>query len=504
MKNFNQLTMKNTALALIILLLFSSCSDLLDIDAENTLSGDVLNNESNIQKSLNGAYLNLYGIADGIDGGELFGGDFKVMATLLTRQNVTEISWDETNAPDYEDFIDKDIRSINLRVEANWRRGYETISIVNDILANIQNVSDQSARNRIQGEALAMRGMLYFEMVRFWGPQYQSSSTSDLGIPLILDPINSLQDVKTPNLETVENLYTQIETDLTQASGLLEAFGTNNGNISYYACEAYLAKVLMQKNEYSAELLTHLDNVIGGPFSLRPTPFEAFNNASNQSEDILAVQQTPTSNSGDNSSGSGVSTLYTSLPNFGLSAMRTFESALNNPFFLDNNPQFLRTDLRAQIFNGTSESSTPDDISTLFYLDPVNTLTISSAKYLRNTDVLPIIRLSDILLRRAEAQLEFDFLTTIDPQALNDLNLIRVRAGLPALLDTLTPFQFYDSLVLERNRELIHEGELFHDLKRWRALGNSATITFSNNPLDQKFILPIPQAECDASPGLCD
>ena len=96
----------------------------------------------------------------------------------------------------------------------------------------------------------------------------------------------------------------------------------------------------------------------------------------------------------------------------------------------------------------------------------------------------------------------------IDPAALSDLNEVRTRANLSELFIADfagDPDRFYDSIIVERNRELLYEGVIFHDLKRQAANGLSVRITNSNlDPLDDRFILPIPQSECDASPGLCD
>lgn len=474
-----------------------SCNDILDIDAENSLSGDLLTDQESIQSALNGAYYNLFGINDGSDGGELLGGDFKLIPTLLTRQVNFEVSWDETNAPGYEDFVRKSVLETNIRVEANWRRGYETINIVNDILDNLSNVEDASARSRIEGEAMAIRGILYFEMVRLWAPQYQGNA-NDPAIPLIVSPIRSVDDIGTPSKATVSAIYNQIETDLNTASTNLVSLGTNGNRISYYACQAYLAKVAMQKNEYG-DAIGYLNNVIGGPYSLEGRSFDAFNNASASDEDVLIVQQTASSNTGVNTS--GLAAYFSSFNDFG-STFRIQPASLNSSF-LANNPRYSDADFRANI---DSVASSAGEVDSLFYLDAVNTATISSAKFLRNTDAIPLVRLAEMHLSRAEAILEQNFVgDPINATALADLNAIRTRSGLTALLDTLTAFEFYDSLVVERNRELLYEGVIFHDLKRQAANGLTVGITSSNlDPLDDRFILPIPQSECDASPGLCD
>ncbi len=498
-----------------ILFLVLSCDDLLDIEAENALSGDLLTNQETIQEALNGAYLNLMGINDGSGGGELLGGDFQTMATLLTRtdRNVVvqgpddeitfippEISWDASSIPEFEEFVDKSLTAENSRIASNWRRAYLTISLVNDILANIANIENTNERERIRGEALAIRGILYFEMVRLWGPQYSSGNLSSLAIPLLLDPIKSLSDIEGIEKSSVGAIYTQVENDLSTASGLLQDKTVTQGDIDYFVCQAYLGRVNMQKNDFDAAE-GFFDVVIdNGGFMLAGTPSMAFNNAANSTEDVFAIQQTLASNTGDPGSLSGLSTYYTAFDGTGIGSLFIFPEQLNR-IEIPNNPEYDDIDLRGQI---TTSVSAISDVSTLYYSQSASGEIINTAKYLSNTNVVPLIRLAEMYLSRAEAIHEQNFSSPINAAALSDLNAVRTRAGLPALLDTLSEFQFYDSLLVERNRELIYEGIIFHDLKRWAAAGNSVEIAYDIDPLSDDVILPIPQSECDASPGLCN
>ncbi len=524
MKNFR----KNIAVRISILLVFvlfistTSCDDLLEIEASNSLSGEQLVDEASIQQALTGAYFNLMGIADGIDGGELLGGDFQMIAELLIRNDESgflvdgggniiilpfEVFWDESAAPSYENFINKDIIETNLRVESNWRRAYETINLVNNILANIDQVENTTSRSRIRGEATAIRGIIYFEMARLWGPQYSSATSSTAVLPLITEPILSVAEIGSPTRASLENIYNQAESDLMSASSDLQGLGTNGTNISYYACEAYLARLHMQKNEYDVAE-DHLNNVLDGTFSLTSQPMDAFNNPVNSTEDVLAIQQTAGNSTGTPGSGSGLSTLYSSLVGEGLSAFRINQDAISSDV-LFNNPQFSDADLRGSVDLTTTSATT--NVTTAYYRDPVNNAVISTAKYLRNTDVVPLIRLAEIHLNRAEAIYEQNS-GVINATALADLNLIRDRAGLTQLSEAdlaSDPARFYDSLILERNRELIYEGQILHDIRRQSANGYNRGILVGGrpdpiiSPLDPDLILPIPQSECNASPGLC-
>lgn len=477
-------------------MIFTSCESLLDIDAENTISGEVLKDDASIEQALIGAYYNLMGIYDGGNGGELLGGDFKLIPTLLTRRNNNEISWDDVNAPTYTNFIDKNILRTNIRVEANWRRAYEVLNTVNNVLANIDKVSDATTKSRIEGEALAIRGILYFEMVRLWGPQYMDANLNTPSIPLLTEPITEIAEIKTPELASVEAVYTQVENDLSQAASLLQAFGTNGTNISYYAVTAYQMRVALQKLDWEAAEGYADDIISSGEFELAATPLLAFNNNSNSTEDVLAVQQTFANTTGDRSTGTGLVNHFSSLTESGIGTMRILEFSFYSSF-VANSPQFAANDVRSFVDENVDETTTAADITTAFYTNVLNTSTISSSKFMSADKVIPVVRLAEIHLSRAEAI--FEQTETIEPTALTDLNAIRTRAGLDALQEADfngDPYAFYDSLVLERNREFLFEGIIFHDLKRWKAYGLDVRIT-SNDPLDSKFILPIPQAELD-------
>ncbi|MFT6865705.1 MAG: hypothetical protein ACJA08_000530 [Cyclobacteriaceae bacterium] len=477
----------------IITLIFgASCDSLLDVEADGNISGDVFKSEANITAALYGAYYSLGGIYDGSDGGELFGGDFMLIPSLFVAQNASEVSWDKANAPLYSDFIDNNVINTNVRIESNWRRSYEVQNLLNNILKNIDNVTTN--KNKIQGEALAMRGMLYFEMIRLWGAEYDISTINQSAIPLLTEPITEVDQIKTPALATVGAFYTQIETDLNQASVLLQPLGTNGTNISYYTCQAYLMRIAMHKDQYDiAE--THADNILdAGIFELAATPVDAFNNFVNSSEDIFAIQQTISSNTGDVTSGTGLTNYYASLNGVGIGAFRVLSGSLTTKqASLRNGPRFSAVDLRGMRDLDSDINYTSEDVSEAFYRHITSTSLYSPSKFMSADRVIPVIRLAEIYLARAESI--YQQTNTADADAIADLNMVRTRANLPAVLvsDFNDPAALLDSIKLEKKREFLYEGLVFHDLKRWNDdIGNPATPA-----TDPKFILPIPQAETD-------
>lgn len=486
---------------------FSSCNKLLDVKPKNlVLEEEAFNNQESFNRVLNGAYSNLMGI----DGGELLGGDFNLIPTLLLRLSGREVTWNGELS--YKNLLTKKYINTNVKIESNWQRAYKTINLANAIIEKVDK-SDITEKERIKGEALAIRGILYFELVRLWAPQYSSSTSSSPAIPLVLNSIQTKDDIKTPVKSTVSQIYAQAEKDLKQASSLLKSRGKNGDKISHYACEAYLARMQMQKNDYK-KAIAHLNTVINGGYSLVAEPTDAFNNEKNSREDILAVQQTPKSNTGTVATGTGLSTIHSIFDGYGLFSFGILNFTLKITFddkdkildsarYRPNSPNFSAIDKRYSIDSIDSKSDFPKEFKSAFYLDPKTKFQLSCAKYVSNTKVVPVIRLSEMYLNRAEALHLENYSSPINATALSDLNKIRTRAGLVAIDNTISADEFYDSIILERNRELLYEGLLFHDVKRRAANGKVVLIGKQYSPLDPKLILPIPQSECDASPGLC-
>jgi hypothetical protein len=116
-----------------------------------------------------------------------------------------------------------------------------------------------------------------------------------------------------------------------------------------------------------------------------------------------------------------------------------------------------------------------------------------------NTDNIPIIRLSEVYLNRAEARARGGQ----DASAQADLNMIRQRAGVPDV--TATGQALLDAIALERRIELGYEGHRIHDLMRNRMDINRVDVTgdvaFMSYPCNF-CILPIPQAETDTNPNM--
>src|SRR5690606_22378747 len=91
---------------------------------------------------------------------------------------------------------------------------------------------------------------------------------------------------------------------------------------------------------------------------------------------------------------------------------------------------------------------------------------IEITKYLSrsgsNHDNVPVIRVSEVYLNRAEAYAY----SGEDDLAREDVNRIRSRAGLGLIPGTVTGDDLKAEIALQRRLELAFEGHRFFDLKR--------------------------------------
>jgi hypothetical protein len=116
------------------------------------------------------------------------------------------------------------------------------------------------------------------------------------------------------------------------------------------------------------------------------------------------------------------------------------------------------------------------------------------------------LRLADVYLMYAEAQVEKGGGTTSDANALKYINDIRSRAGMTVPYTTLTRAD----LRLERRREMAMEGLRFYDIKRWKIgstmtgkeIYNNGGISYKMTWSDKMYYWPFSQSEMDINKKL--
>jgi hypothetical protein len=203
-----------------------------------------------------------------------------------------------------------------------------------------------------------------------------------------------------------------------------------------------------------------------GEFSLASSIDKEFNNASNSSEDIFAIQQTSQSNSG--TTDFGITTFYSADP-VGRGEIQITPAHLAKYESGDERGEFF--------YDGESISGSTGKMT---------------AKWRDLYKAIPVIRLAEMYLTRAEANFRKGGAPVGPNSPLADINIIRGRAG----LGPLGSISNASVIVLERYRELAFEGDRFFTVKRLQLSANGHPFNFP------RLILPIPQREIDLGNAL--
>lgn len=430
----------------------SACDGLLNVDPQQSLDSETaLENSQNIESTLIGAYSRM-GVTNSGDA-TLYGGPLLYMADLLGADH-DELRWSGTFFEQREVW-NKNIQTDNPLVTATWTNSYNVINRVNNVISALD-VVDDANRDRIEGEAKFIRGLMYFELVRFFGSA--GDPDINLGVPLVLEPTGAITEENNVSRNTVSEVYDQILLDLTKAKDLLLP-GEDSYFADTYAASAVLSRVHLAQGSYDAAAKESSRVIEESNYKLILTSYEdVYNTSNNTAEDIFAIQVT---------SQQGVNELQTFY--------EAEDGGRGDMDILDDHLALYEAgDARLELFYEDGE-------------------VFRTGKWANSVDGnIHVVRLAEMYLTRAEAN--FREGTSIGDTPLNDINTIRDRAD----LDALVTIDDVDDILLERKLELAFEGHLIHDLKRTK--GSVEGLSYNANEL----VFPIPEREMDANPGLAN
>ena len=205
-------------LAMVIVVPQSCSDDYLDLNPTSAVSeADVFATTNNAWAALNGIHRFLYAQFQGrqshagqsgfLIGHEMMAEDL-VNHTTGNSWFIAQHRWQaHRNENSWETFL-------------AWRFYYQIIANANMIIKYIDDATGPTVdKEHIKGQALAYRAWSYHQLVQIYAKRYDWNNKPNvqLGVPLVLEPTTE----GLPR-ETVEKVYEQINTDLTQAAALLE------------------------------------------------------------------------------------------------------------------------------------------------------------------------------------------------------------------------------------------------------------------------------------------
>ncbi|WP_340074364.1 RagB/SusD family nutrient uptake outer membrane protein [Leptobacterium sp. I13] len=442
-----------------------SCVEKLDIGPEDSITNSaILSDPGLVEGVLVGAYSRLQ--SDNVMNGT------PQLAQEWMSDNVNFVG----SFPTFREMRDYITLANNTSIFPFWRNSYRVISSANFLINNLPAADvpglSNTDRDRIIAEAKFIRALVNFQLVNLFAQPYQFSNGSNLGIPLVTEFFEGDPSQFQLAASTVNEVHAAIEQDLTDAiPGLLTS--TSRGLASKGAARALLARLYLYREQF-AEAADFANQVIQSSEYSLASDYSFYNQLT--SEDVFTVINTAIDGQ---TSGQGFSGLSNPAPIGRGDA--PFSQNLLDAFAAE--PGDLRFTTLNQV--GTDAESGTSTFSSKFP-DGINL-----------TDNAPVIRITEMYLIRAEANLRGG--TTVGATPLSDINTLRNRAGLAPLGSVNL-----DAILLERRKELCFEGHRRMDLLRngmalrRPGMPNEAASAFGAD----KTILPIPTSERDLNPNI--
>ena len=450
--------------ALVFIGLLSSCKkEFLELNPPTSLTpGQALATEADLLVALRGAYAGLRGV-------DFYGRSVPVLGDIMADNSYQHA----INTNRYTLYNNYSYNVTDGNALGMWNSGYSVILRANNII----NAPVETSANvdQYKGEALAIRALAYFTLIRYFARPY-TDNTAGMGVPIVLsyDP-----DLK-PERSTVAEVYALILDDLTQAFNLMTKF-TNSSQFSKYAARGLQAKVYLTMGDNTNAKTAALDVINNSGFS----SLTAADHASYWESGLVRTDKLETlfevsSDAVSNLAFDALSYIYSQDGNYG-------DLVVSDDFYAT----FDAADIRQALYPVVPRPITPPGpaIPTVAKY-PVISGDRSDTK---------VLRLSEMYLIAAEASLPGS-----EPDALTYINYITTRRMAPAIASTGAAL--LEDVLAERRRELAFEGDRYMDLMRLKREVVRSTnypsaarnIEYSNF----RRIMPIPQTELDANPNI--
>lgn len=474
--------MKKTSLYILSLaLLFSvgSCEKALEINPKQSIdSSEALTSQEGIEAALVSVYARLQNYT-------LYGRDLLALSEALSDNSIhtgnsSHLSNEATNS-----------RNAHF---STWQIAYYAVNQANLVIDAVASGNyPQAWKDAIAGQAHFLRALSYHDLARVYAydPTAIIEEYNYGGVPLMLTGIDDFQKIGSLKRHSISEVYDQIYTDLDRAHEMLSAIsGTNPGTTtstaaphkaSAAAVSALYSRVALYRGDYalSAEKATQALQETSATFSSQET-FLADWRKEVHPESIFELRFNISENVGSDRS---LRSTYTSRADWDATAFSIQAVLAVDPEFY---AYYADEDVRRGLIRyGVGKNSS--------FLEMYKFISKNGTLGLDN---VPILRVSELYLNRAEAYYRqgAGFYT----QALEDLNRIRLRAGLESV--QLTGSALEEEILLQRRLDLAFEGHRWFDLKR---LGRDVVKGTGGLPFtDYRILAPIPTREVNADPEL--
>lgn len=344
----------------------------------------------------------------------------------------------------------------NVTTVSAYRTIYRAINVSNHIIAKVPTVADpllpEEEKNSILGEAYFIRALGYFDLGRGWG-----------GVQLQLQPTEELDGLKGVRRGSLDETYDQVLADLAEAERLLPEDNSTRNRAQKSTARALRARLHLYREQWS-EAEQYASQVIANTKYQLAKPYKAF-----FTEPFLSSESVFELTYSVNDRNSFWNLWYPSTfgGQYTLKPSAQIEQWLNDPAIGGTRKALIAgsgTNVYGVLYNTTAASIDPSYV----------------------------IRIAELYLIRSEARAHQGDLEG----ALADLNTIRERADVPALVANDGAAIL---LAIERERavELAFEAHRWFDLVRTERAGDVLGVTNRNY-----WLFPIPHSDVLSDPDV--
>ena len=470
--NYRYLIIK-TVMAVGIGIAATSCEGYLDITPDGQVKRDeMLATNEGVEDALYGVYAKLRNTT--LYGQEMYFSSLEIMSQTLYCYGNTGVT-----ALGQYDYNNTSVKNVFAMV---WNDMYNNISNVNSVL-NAPLVEGATAypANIYKGEALALRAMMHFDLMRLFAEQITVNPNAK-GIPYATE-----FSLKTPDFETLAENYNHVLADLQEAELLLADEGEYENTTSFmsdrqihlnlHAVRALMARVYLTKGDKD-KALEYAEKVIAQSGRQLKTKTEVINDVA------------------------GVLSKKECLFGVYFSGFYTQVSAK-----LQQTISYSSLDLRGDFMEMYEKGVSGLDFRTTAYFTSVDLGGTAKYRLSKFTDIydlqnnasarptdliqgINMIRLPEMYYIAAECLLDRDY-----QKALDYFNAVVTNRGLDALSGAGEETLTQEVINTERYKEMIGEGQTFFNMKRQNLSIPSYDNSVTYRPEDGIYVVPIPDSE---------
>lgn len=482
--------MKKTVFKIFLVLLmavgFNSCYDEYLNPVPETFISDLsaFDTKERIEAQIRGVY-------SAFKSGQYLGGRYQVYNSIrgdefmnLQANGVTGyLTWNHT------------VSASANEVQNLWGQIYFAINRVNMFIDGMReheeelvggNIITRAEFDQYIGEALALRGMAYHNLIQLYAQPYNKDPQA-WGAILRITAQRSSADNDMPR-STLQETYDQILADLNQAEGLLpDVSGANNDarvtRLHKSSVIALKTRVYLHMERWS-DVIAQANKIVsasapfqapsGVQYALNPD-FENIFTSYTTSESIFSIPMTPTELPGTQNQ---LGHYFSDAP------IGNLEYPINQAGLIWSSDAFPADDARRVLTRERTYQGV-DEIFIHKYQDQ------------GHTDWAPVMRYAEVLLNLAEAEARQN---GVAGRALALLNAVYLRSNPGAApLEITSLSAFIDRLMLERGMEFLGEGIANMDTQRTLSEHRAKPGVAAVGPTSPNYVWPIPQTELNTN-----